>query len=108
MVTISTKVGTYDVLEKDGKVFVVKNGKAIKTLYGVNPWDKDAIISEIEKNADELEKAAARVAAQTITPENVLPALEHIYGLLNNTISDNKVKGFVASRLKQVINKLAA
>ena len=108
MVQIVTKVGTFDVMEKDGKTIVCKNGKALANLPDVNPWDKDAIIDAIESNGEELNKLAGKTANGNITPENVVSALEHIYGLLQETIEDKQTKGFVASRLKQVINKLAA
>lgn len=106
--TIATKAGTFEVMAKDGKTIVCKNGKALANLTGVNPWDKDAIINAIEANGDELRELAGKTANGNITPENVIPALTHIYEMLNDTIEDKQTKGFVTSRLKQVINKLAA
>lgn len=107
MSQIVTRVGTFDVIEKNGKAVVCKNGKALATLECMF-WDKDAIVSAIEANGEELNKAAGKTANGNITPENVVPALEHIYEMLNTTIEDKQTKGFITSRLKQVINKLAA
>lgn len=107
MTQIETRVGTFEVINKNGKAVVCKNGKALATLECMY-WDKDAIILAIESHGEELNKAAAKVGTGNITPENIIPALTHICGLLNDTIEDKQVKGFVTSRLKQVINKLAA
>jgi hypothetical protein len=108
MVQIVTKVGTFDVMDKNGNVVVCKNGKALATFTGINAWDKDAIIMAIESHGEELNKAAAKVGTGNITSENVIPTLNYICDMLSDTIEDNKTKGFVTSRLKQVINKLAA
>lgn len=108
MAQIATRVGTFDVIEKDGKTIVCKNGKALANLPDVNPWDKDAIVKAIESNGEQLSELAGKTANGNITVENVVPALNHIYDLLNSTIEDKQTKGFVTSRLKQVINKLAA
>ena len=107
MTQIETRVGTFEVINKNGKAVVCKNGKALATLECMY-WDKDAIILAIESHGEELNKAAAKVGTGNITLENIIPALTHICGLLNDTIEDKQVKGFVTSRLKQVINKLAA
>lgn len=108
MAQIATRVGTFDVMEKDGKTIVCKNGKALANLPDVNPWDKDAIVEAIEANGEKLSELASKTANGNITTENIVPALTHICGLLNDSIEDKQVKGFVTSRLKQVINKLAA
>lgn len=108
MAQIVTRVGTFDVIEKDGKTIVCKNGKALANLPDVNPWDKDAIVEAIETNGKQLSELASKTANGNITTENIVPALTHICGLLNDSIEDKQVKGFVTSRLKQVINKLAA
>ena len=108
MAQIATRVGTFDVMEKDGKTIVCKNGKALANLPDVNPWDKDAIVEAIEANGKQLSELASKTANGNITSENIIPALNHIYDLLNSTIEDKQTKGFVTSRLKQVINKLAA
>lgn len=108
MAQIVTRVGTFDVMDKNGNVVVCKNGKALTTFTGINAWDKDAIILAIESHGEKLSKAAAKVGTGNITEYNVVPTLEHIYGLLNGTIKDKQTRGFVTSRLKQVINKLAA
>ena len=108
MAQIATRVGTFDVMEKDGKTIVCKNGKALANLPDVNPWDKDAIVEAIETNGEKLSELASKTANGNITMENIVPALTHICGLLNDSIEDKQVKGFVTSRLKQVINKLAA
>lgn len=108
MAQIATRVGTFDVIEKDGKTIVCKNGKALANLPDVNPWDKDAIVEAIEANGEKLSELASKTANGNITTENIVPALTHICGLLNDSIEDKQVKGFVTSRLKQVINKLAA
>lgn len=108
MAQIVTKVGTFDVIEKNGSTIVCKNGKALANLPGVNPWDKDGIIEAIETDGDRFYKLAGETAKGNITTENVVPTLEYIYEILNDSIKDKQTKGFVASRLKQVINKLAA
>ena len=108
MAQIVTRVGTFDVIEKDGKTIVCKNGKALANLPDVNPWDKDAIVEAIEANGKQLSELASKTANGNITTENIVPALTHICELLNDSIEDKQVKGFVTSRLKQVINKLAA
>ena len=105
MAQIATRVGTFDVIEKDGKTIVCKNGKALANLPDVNPWDKDAIVEAIEANGEKLSELASKTANGNITTENIVPALTHICGLLNDSIEDKQVKGFVTSRLKQVINK---
>ena len=107
MVQIETRVGTFEVINKNGKAVVCKNGKALATLDCMY-WDKDSIIRAIETNGEELNKAASMAGTGNITSENIIPALTHICGLLNDTIEDKQTKGFVTSRLKQVINKLAA
>ena len=107
MTQIETRVGTFDVINKNGKAVVCKNGKALVTLECMY-WDKDSIINAIEANGDRLNELAGKTANGNITPENIIPALTHICGLLNDTIEDKQTKGFVTSRLKQVINKLAA
>jgi hypothetical protein len=107
MVQIETRVGTFDVMDKNGKAVVCKNGKALAMLECMY-WDKDAIILAIESHGEELNKAAAKVGTGNITSENVIPTLNYICDMLSDTIEDNKTKGFVTSRLKQVINKLAA
>ena len=108
MAQIETKAGTFDVIEKDGKTVVCKNGKALATLKGVSYWDKDSIVAAIEQNADHFRQMAGKTANGNITPENVIGALEHIYEMLNETIDEPHKKAFVTSRLKSVINKLAA
>lgn len=107
MVQIETRVGTFEVINKNSKAVVCKNGKALATLDCMY-WDKDSIIRAIESNGEELNKTASMVGTGNITSENIIPALTHICGLLNDTIEDKQTKGFVTSRLKQVINKLAA
>jgi len=107
MVQIETRVGTFEVINKNGFAVVCKNGKALATLDCMY-WDKDSIIRAIESNGEELNKAAAKVGTGNITSENVIPTLNYICDMLSDTIEDNKTKGFVTSRLKQVINKLAA
>lgn len=106
--TIATKAGTFEVMEKDGKAIVCKNGKPLATLTGVHPCDKDAIIASIESNAKELKELSKKSTNNTITPENIVPALSQICDMINSTIEDKQTKGFVTSRLKQVINKLSA
>ena len=107
--TIATKAGTFEVSEHQGKVIVSKNGKKLATLPDVNPWDKDAIINGIEQNGERLNQLVSKAStSEELTPENILPTLNNIYDLLNSTIEDKQTKGFVTSRLKQVINKLAA
>lgn len=106
--TIATKAGNFEVMEHNGKAIVCKNGKALATLTGVHPHDKDTIIAAIENNAEELKELSEKSTKDTITPENIVPALSQIYDILNSSIEDKQTKGFVASRLKQVINKLAA
>ena len=108
MAQIVTKVGTFDVIEKNGDTIVSKNGKALTNLPDVKPWDKDAIVAAIEADGERLNKLAGKAANGNITPENVVPALNHIYEMLNDNIEDKQTKGFVTRRLKQVINKLAA
>ena len=107
MVQVETRVGTFEVINKNGKAVVCKNGKALATLECMY-WDKDAIIMDIESHGEELNKAAAKAGTGNITSENVIPTLNYICDMLSSTIEDNKTKGFVTSRLKQVINKLAA
>ena len=82
--------------------------KIMQVLPDVKPWDKDAIVAAIEADGERLNKLAGKAANGNITPENVVPALNHIYEMLNDNIEDKQTKGFVTSRLKQVINKLAA
>ena len=108
MAQIVTRVGTFDVIEKDGNAIVCKNGKALANIPYVNPWDNDASVEAIEANVKQLSELASKTANGNITTENIVPALTHICDLLNDSIEDKQVKGFVTSRLKQVINKLAA
>lgn len=107
--TIATKAGTFEVSEHQGKVIVSKNGKKLATLPEIDFWNKDAIVKAIEQNGKQLNKLAGKASTtEELTPENILPTLTGIYDLLNSTIEDKQTKGFVTSRLKQVINKLAA
>lgn len=106
--TIVTKAGTFEVTEKDGNTILCRNGKGYAKLVGVHPHDKDAIIEAIESNAKELKEYSSKVVKSTITPETIVPSLEHICDMVGTTIEDNKTKGFVTSRLKQVIKKLSA
>lgn len=108
MAQIVTKVGTFDVIEKNGNTIVCKNGKALTNLPDVKLWDKDAIVAAIEADGERLSKLAGKATNGNITLENVVSALNHIYEMLNDNIEDKQTKGFVTSRLKQVINKLAA
>lgn len=108
--TITTRVGTFEVSEHQGKVIVSKNGKKLAALPNINPWDKDAIITAIEQNGEHLNALAAKdtTAEMNVTMENVVPALTGICELVETSISDKKDKGFVTSRIKQVINKLSS
>ena len=92
MAQIVTRVGTFDVIEKDGKTIVCKNGKALANLPDVNPWDKDAIVDAIEANGKQLSELASKTANGNITTENIVPALTHICGLLNDTIEDKSIE----------------
>ena len=108
MAQIVTKVGTFDVIEKNNGTIVCKNGKELTNLPDVKPWDKDAIIDAIETDAVRLNKLSLETTNSNIPPENVVDVLTHIYEMLNSNIKDKQTKGFVTSRLKQIINKLAA
>lgn len=108
MAQIATRVGTFDVIEKDGNAIVCKNGKALVNLPDVKPWDKDAIVSAIEADGDRINELASKTANGNVTEENIVPVLSHICNILSESIADKQTKGFVTSRLKQVINKLAA
>lgn len=56
MAQITTKVGTFEVEEIQGKCVVSKNGKYLAVLKDVYWWDKDAIVKRIEANGKRLKK----------------------------------------------------
>ena len=60
---VNTKVGSFDVINKEGALIVWSKGKALKSFTGINPADKDSII----KNKYENRKSSVLINADVTT-----------------------------------------
>lgn len=126
---ISVKFGTFNVVEnKDNNGISIYNGNnKVLDIANINWWDKDAIenamyakeslikeaveaMEKIHENEINKWKERYRVLSESknnisINDGNVVEVLETANNVLKN-ISDKKDRGFVCSRVSQVINKL--
>lgn len=115
MVTISTNFGTFSVVENKNinGIKVVRPGYVGLNIPDVAYWDKDTITKKIYDKKDELMSLpkvgvpapSADPATLEVKQDNVVTLLEKVNSKLQN-IEDKKERGFVCSRITQVVNKL--
>lgn len=126
---IRTSIGVFHVTRNDklnGITLYTEEGNFVKDMANVPYWDKNKIFARIyaeEKTINEniadpnstiinaLTEKVVRLENELankfeINRDNILTILEKTNELLHDSIKDKTYRGFVCSRLTQVINKL--
>lgn len=99
--TLSTKVGTFDVRDNEnGGSILMMNGKKICEFPNVPWWDKDGLERGVADNSG-LIKNRIEERLNGVSKENVEYVLEKCLEVLGNS-----EKGFYSARLKQCLNRL--
>lgn len=115
MVTISTNFGTFSVVENKNinGIKVVRPGYVGLNIPDVAYWDKDTITKKIYEKKDTI-MSLPKVDTPTpsvnpshseVQQDNLVAILNQVNSKLQN-IEDKKERGFVCSRITQVVNKL--
>lgn len=113
-VIITTSVGTFEVRQHTNDVLVCEQtrGKILLQIPNTQVWNKDAIIAGIEASNLKTNKKETQTITDGIVDgysplEDITKALTKIASLTEVSIyGTNKDKGFITSRIKQIINKL--
>ena len=102
---VNTKVGSFDVINKEGALIVWSKGKALKSFTGINPADKDSIVEAIENSAEELQEAQKNVVTDKIPLNEASSVLHKLVETFNESLNKRDAL-FFTTRLNQMIAKL--
>lgn len=127
---VATKIGVFEVRKSDNnaKLTDVYHGNQRLATINAEWWNKDAIVNAIEANKSVILANMGNVSKEkdeiiadlrnriqilesehnkvNVNPLNVVEVLETANNVLKSSITDNKKRGFVCSRLSQITNKL--
>ena len=104
---VTTKVGNFEYAQM-GKGIVVYLNNGANVFLQANWWDKDEVRNVIESNIGLINKRIAAKSQTKVTINSIKDA-SNILQEVNEYVKvqlDGKEKGFVTSRLTQIINKL--
>lgn len=115
MVTINTNFGSFSVVENKSinGVKVIRHDDVSINIPNVPYWDKDTITNKIYEKKDvimslpkvDTPTPSVNTSNSEVKQDNVVTLLEKVNSELQN-IEDKKERGFVCSRITQVVNKL--